>query len=86
MKRSQSAAMQCVIVLVLGSAICISQAQDLAPEILHYADIVFHDGQVLTMDQDRPPFATTEALSVFFLVVIPKTTLPVNYGLCGLLR
>lgn len=56
--------MQYVIVLVLGSAICISQAQDLAPEILHYADIVFHNGQVLTMDQDRPPFATTEALSV----------------------
>ncbi len=45
-----------VILLGFGPAIWVSQAQDLAPEVLHYADLVFYNGQVLTMDQDQPPF------------------------------
>ncbi len=52
------------IVLVVCSCAGIAQAQDLPPEVAHYADLVFYNGSVLTMDQDQPPFTVTEALAV----------------------
>jgi predicted amidohydrolase YtcJ len=52
------------VVLVVCSCAWVAQAQDLPPEVAHYADIVFYNGSVLTMDQDQPPFTVTEALAV----------------------
>ena len=52
------------IVLVLCSYAWVAQAQNLPPEVTHYADIVFYNGSVLTMDQDQPPFTVAEALAV----------------------
>jgi predicted amidohydrolase YtcJ len=52
------------IFLVFFSSVWVSQAQDLPPEVAHYADLVFYNGSVLTMDQDQPPFTVTEALAV----------------------
>ncbi len=52
------------VVLVVCTCAWIAQAQDLPPEVAHYADIVFYNGSVLTMDQDQPPFSVAEALAV----------------------
>ena len=52
------------VLLVVCSCAWIAQAQDLPPEVAHYADIVFYNGSVLTMDRDQPPFTVTEALAV----------------------
>lgn len=65
MKRSQSTVVQCAMILVLlGSVLGISQAQELVPEVLHYADIVLYNGQILTMDQDQPPINVSSALAL----------------------
>ena len=64
MKKNKFAGTLCVILLAFGPAIRVSQAQDLAPEVLHYADLVFYNGQVLTMDRDQPPFTVAQALAV----------------------
>ncbi len=64
MNQARFAGAFCAIVLVFGSAVWIAQAQDVAPEVLHYADMVFYNGHVLTMDRDQPPFTVTEALAV----------------------
>jgi len=56
MKKTKFAGTLCVILLGFGPAIWVSQAQDFAPEVLHYADLVFYNGQVLTLDRDQPPF------------------------------
>ena len=42
----------------------ISQAQNLPPEVLRYADMVLYNGQVLTMDRDQPPINVTQAVAV----------------------
>ncbi len=42
----------------------ISQAQDLPPEVLRYADMVLYNGRVLTMDRDQPPINLTEAIAL----------------------
>ncbi len=39
-------------------------AQDLPTEVIRYADRVLHNGHVLTMDQDMPPFSVTEAVAI----------------------
>ena len=64
MKKTKFAGTLCVILIAFGPAIRVSQAQDLAPEVLHYADLVFYNGQVLTMDRDQPPFTVAQALAV----------------------
>ena len=64
MKQARFAGALCAIVLVFASAVRIAQAQDFAPEVLHYADMVFYNGHVLTMDRDQAPFTVTEALAV----------------------
>jgi len=64
MKKTKFTGTLCAILLGFGPAIRVSQAQDFAPEVLHYADIVFYNGQVLTMDQDQPPFTIAQALAV----------------------
>ena len=51
----------CVFTLIPAS---IFAAQDLPPEVLSYADMVFVNGSVLTMDQDRPPIKVVEAVAV----------------------
>ncbi|MEE2821420.1 MAG: amidohydrolase family protein [Acidobacteriota bacterium] len=38
--------------------------QDLPPEVIRYADMIMHTGQVLTMDHDMPPFLVTEAIAI----------------------
>ena len=52
------------ILLICCSSILVSQAQELPPEVLSYADIVLYNGQVLTMDSDQPPFTVAQALAV----------------------
>ena len=52
------------ILLTLGFFPVVSQAQDLPPEILRYADLVLYNGQVLTMDRDQPPINVTEAVAI----------------------
>jgi len=42
------------LLLLLGPW-AISQAQELPPEIVQYADMVLHNGTVLPMDRDQPP-------------------------------
>jgi len=64
MKETRFTSVLCAIVLVFGPAVWVAQAQDLAPEVLHYAEMVFYNGHVLTMDRDQPPFTVTEALAV----------------------
>jgi hypothetical protein len=53
-----------LFLLLLCPLLTVSQAQDLPPEILDYADTVLYNGQVLTMDGDRPPITVTEALAI----------------------
>ena len=50
--------------VLLGFTWGISHAQDLAPEVLDYADIVLYNGQVLTMDGDQPPINVDESLAI----------------------
>lgn len=52
------------IVVVSGAFCTISQAQQLPPEVLRYADTVLYNGQVLTMDRDQPPINVTQAIAV----------------------
>ena len=37
---------------------------NLPPEVLAYPDWVFHNGVILTVDSDRPPIRTAEAMAV----------------------
>ncbi len=46
MKKTKFAGTLCAILLGFGPAIWVSQAQALAPEVLHDPDIVFDNGQV----------------------------------------
>ncbi|MCH6570839.1 MAG: amidohydrolase family protein [Acidobacteria bacterium] len=64
MKEAKLAVALCALALVLGPAVWVARAQDFAPEVLHYADMVFYNGHVLTMDRDQAPFTVTEALAV----------------------
>jgi hypothetical protein len=52
------------LTLLGSSSLRLAHAQDLAPEVMHYADLVFYNGSVLTMDRDKAPFAVTKALAV----------------------
>ena len=52
-------AISLVLVLALSFPV---PAQDYPPEILAYADLILHNGQVLTMDSDQPPINVTEAV------------------------
>ena len=40
------------------------RAEDLPPEVAHYADVVFYNGTILTMDRDKAPFTLTKALAI----------------------
>lgn len=63
MRKSKVAVAACVAVLI-GSTVQRPVAQDLPPEVLRYADIVMHNGSVLTMDKDTPDFTVTQAVAV----------------------
>ena len=52
------------LMLMLGPFVQASLAQDLPPEVLHYADTILYNGQVLTMDRDRPPINVTQAIAL----------------------
>ncbi|MCH8320653.1 MAG: hypothetical protein IH790_06840, partial [Acidobacteria bacterium] len=39
-----------ILLLMFGPLLFVSQAQDLPPEVLRYADTILFNGQVLTMD------------------------------------
>jgi predicted amidohydrolase YtcJ len=52
------------IFLVFFSSVWVSQAQELPPEVLGYADMVFYNGHVLTMDRDQPPINVVQAVAV----------------------
>ena len=53
-----------MLLLMLGPFLGVSQAQDLPPEVLNYADTVLYNGHVLTMDRDRPPINVTQAIAL----------------------
>ena len=50
--------------LVFGPFLGFSQAQDLPPEVVNYADTVLYNGHVLTMDRERPPINVTQAIAL----------------------
>ncbi len=50
--------------LIFGPLLGVSQAQDLPPEVLRYADTILYNGQVLTMDRDQPPITVVEAVAI----------------------
>ena len=55
-KKSQTIITLGVMSLVpIFGPLWISQAQDLPPEVLRYADMVLYNGRVLTMDRDHTP-------------------------------
>ena len=49
---------------IFCSCISLSQAQELPPEVLNYADTVFYNGQILTIDRERPPFTVARAVAI----------------------
>ena len=53
-----------ILLLMLGPFLGLSQAQDLPPEVVNYADTVLYNGHVLTMDRDRPPINVTQAIAL----------------------
>ncbi len=52
------------VLLFWGPFLWVSQAQDLPPEVVNYADTVLYNGHVLTMDRDRPPIHVTQAIAL----------------------
>ena len=52
-----------VSLLIFGLS-SFSQAQELPPEIVSYADMVLYNGQVLTMDREQPPINVVQAVAV----------------------
>ncbi len=52
------------IFLISFSSVWVAQAQELPPEVLRYADMVFYNGHVLTMDRDRPPINVRQAVAI----------------------
>lgn len=63
-----------LLAITAGSA----RAQDLPPEVVRYADIVFHNGPVLTMDKDTPDFTVAQGVAVRdgrILAVGPSATI-----------
>nr|MBA2306350.1 amidohydrolase family protein [Acidobacteriota bacterium] len=63
MSKSKVALAACVAILV-GGTVQRPIAQDLPPEVIRYADIVMHNGSVLTMDRDTPDFTVAQAVAV----------------------
>jgi hypothetical protein len=51
----------CLLIFGLSS---FSQAQELPPEIVSYADMVLYNGQVLTMDREQPPINVVQAVAL----------------------
>ncbi len=51
------------LLLLLGPW-AISQAQELPPEIVQYADMVLHNGTVLPMDRYQPPLTVAQAVAL----------------------
>ena len=52
------------VLLTFAPFFLVSQAQNLPPEVLRFADMVLYNGQVLTMDRDQPPINVTQAVAV----------------------
>jgi len=52
------------LLLFWGPVLCATQAQDLPPEVLRYADTVLYNGQVMTMDRDQPPINVVQAIAL----------------------
>jgi len=63
---SQTVSTLCILslLLIFGPLLGVSQAQDLPPEVLRYADTILYNGQVLTMDRDQPPITVVEAVAI----------------------
>ena len=61
--RSKVILAACVLALASGIPQPVD-AQNLPPEVIRYADIVMHNGVVLTMDRDTPDFAVAQAVAV----------------------
>ena len=65
-KKSRTVVTLCVVslLLIFGPFPSFSQAQELPPEIVSYADMVLYNGQVLTMDRDTPPITVAQAVAL----------------------
>jgi len=63
---SQRLTTLCIVsaLLIFGPFLGVSQAQDLPPEVIGYADTVLYNGQVLTMDRDQPPINAVQAIAI----------------------
>jgi len=53
-----------VSLLLLLGPWAVTQAQELPPEIVQYADMVLHNGTVLPMDRDQPPLTVAQAVAL----------------------
>ncbi len=60
MTDNRSITLAAFLLLVLS----FSQAQELPPEIVSYADMVLYNGQVLTMDREQPPINVVQAVAL----------------------
>ena len=49
---------------LFGLLLEFSQAQQLPPEVVRYAEMVLYNGHVLTMDRDRPPINVVQAVAL----------------------
>ena len=58
-----SVCMMCFL-FMFGPLAFVSQAQQLPPEVVEYADRVLYNGYVLTMDSDKPPFTVAQAVAI----------------------
>ncbi|MEE8160243.1 MAG: amidohydrolase family protein, partial [Acidobacteriota bacterium] len=55
----------CIVsLLLLLGPWAVSQAQELPPEIVQYADMVLHNGTVLPRDRDQPPITVSQAVAL----------------------
>ncbi len=65
-KKPRTVVTLCVMsfLVIFGPFPWFSQAQELPPEIVSYADMVLYNGQVLTMDREQPPIHVVQAVAL----------------------
>ncbi len=64
MTDNRSITLAALIGLLIFGLSSFSQAQELPPEIVSYADMVLYNGQVLTMDREQPPINVVQAVAL----------------------
>ena len=50
--------------ILVSNFVFVLQGQELPPEVIRYADMIFYNAKVLTMDRDETNFTITEAVAI----------------------